>query len=190
MAHPHDDTIMRQTPRFSGNHGLMRWHAWCSVEAMHIAKLVAALGFIFVGAGCSVSEGNAEHCGSGASCTPLPCALPDAGEVVSGECVGSLRCRNETIGSDPACAADATIGPDGAACAYSPTQNDARCPAAYSFTYQGKSCADVGLVCAYPGAGDGMADGCFSTAVMWCRGDAGAGDGGADGGAGTWTVGQ
>ncbi len=69
---------------------------------------------------------------------------------------------------------------------------DPRCPAMYSFSYFGMPCPAVGLSCAYPGAGDGTANGCFATAMMWCHGEGGVGDldGGADAGPGTWTVAQ
>jgi hypothetical protein len=78
-------------------------------------------------------------------------------------------------------------------CDYPPYANDPACPAQYAYTFGGKPCSPIGLQCAYPGAGDGESNGCFSTAMLWCRGDAGvtvdAGDAG-DAGSGTWTAAQ
>jgi hypothetical protein len=80
-------------------------------------------------------------------------------------------------------------------CDYPPYANPVGCPAQYAYSLNGKPCAPVGLKCAYPGAGDGMSNGCYSTAMMWCYGDGGigsvvdAGDGG-DAGSGTWTIAQ
>jgi len=77
--------------------------------------------------------------------------------------------------------------PDGHVCSYPPVNNDPRCPASYSFTYAQSTCAPIGLTCAYPGQGDGTNDGCYATAMMWCRGDAGDADAG---GVGTWVLAQ
>lgn len=70
---------------------------------------------------------------------------------------------------------------DAPACSYPPANNDPQCPASYSYTSYQQPCSPVGLTCAYPGQGDGLANGCFATAMMWCKGD---------GGTGTWTVAQ
>jgi hypothetical protein len=81
-------------------------------------------------------------------------------------------------------------------CDYPPFANPVGCPTVYSYSFGGKPCNPIGLQCAYPGAGDGTSTGCFSTAMMWCRGADGgisaildAGDGG-DAGTGTWTIAQ
>jgi hypothetical protein len=76
---------------------------------------------------------------------------------------------------------------DAPACSYPPVHNDPRCPTLYTAAYDGKTCSPVGLSCAYPGAGDGMPDGCLGTAGLSCRGNAGSGDGGP---AGTWIATQ
>ncbi len=70
---------------------------------------------------------------------------------------------------------------DSPACSYPPANNDPACPASYSYSFYQEACSPIGLTCAYPGAGDGLANGCFATAMMWCNGDAGTG---------TWTVAQ
>jgi hypothetical protein len=81
---------------------------------------------------------------------------------------------------------------DGPVCTDPRITNDPACPASYSSGNQGKPCAPIGLMCGYAGAGDGTPDGCFSTAAMWCRGDAGSGAAAGSTGAstGTWTVAQ
>lgn len=51
------------------------------------------------------------------------------------------------------------------------------------------ACSPIGLTCAYPGQGDGTSNGCYSTAMGWCRSDAGdAGDG--EAGSGSWVLAQ
>lgn len=73
---------------------------------------------------------------------------------------------------------------------YATAINDPHCPSMYSFTKNGQPCSPVGLTCAYPGVGDQLSDGCFATAMLWCRGDAGTGDSGSDAGSGSWTAAQ
>ena len=78
-------------------------------------------------------------------------------------------------------------------CGYEVANNDPRCPPTYSASRYGTSCYPVGLSCAYPGVGDGLPNGCYSTAMMWCK--APASDGGLDAGvdpaaSGTWVVAQ
>ena len=82
--------------------------------------------------------------------------------------------------SDAPNEAQAEAGVD---CGYPPVQNEAGCPSSYSHSYGGQSCSPVGLTCAYPGAGDGTSNGCASTAMLFCNGDAGAD-------AGTFTAAQ
>ncbi len=95
-------------------------------------------------------------------------------------------------GHDGSASSDGSKTADGPICSYAPLANDPACPASYTYSFGGKACAPIGLMCGYPGAGDGTADGCFSTAMLWCRGDAGsgAGDAGADAGGGTWVAAQ
>ncbi|MBK6695753.1 MAG: hypothetical protein IPG50_26610 [Myxococcales bacterium] len=82
--------------------------------------------------------------------------------------------------------------PGPVACNYPVVHNDVRCPATYSFTWVSKACPQVGLTCAYPGAGDGAP--CAATAMMWCVGDAGVAgigaDAAVDAGPGTWLIAQ
>ncbi len=93
-------------------------------------------------------------------------------------------------GNDGGSRHDGSPTADGSVCSYAPITNDSACPATYSYGLSGKPCAPVGMMCGYPGVGDGTADGCFSTAALWCRADADAGDGGADAGGGTWIAAQ
>lgn len=103
---------------------------------------------------------------------------------------------SESTSSDAGDAGDAAMTGDSAndtpVCNYPPTNNDPRCPASYSYSYGGQACPQVGLTCAYPGAGDGMSNGCFATAMLFCHGDGGVTDldGGGDAGSGTWTGAQ
>jgi hypothetical protein len=79
--------------------------------------------------------------------------------------------------------------PEASTCVYPPVSNDSRCPATYRYSYFEQACSPIGLQCGYPGAGDGTPNGCWATASMWCRGDAGAGDGGSTA-SGSWIVAQ
>lgn len=142
---------------------------------------------------------------AGRTCTPDP-----PGTVISGTAggqPGAPYCPwNGCLdGPKAACGADGKwhCPTPSKTCAPPPADNDPACPATYSFTYQGRPCSSVGLTCAYPGAGDGLSDGTYATAMMWCRGpvvdprdggpDASADAGDADAGGdepGTWTVAQ
>jgi hypothetical protein len=88
-------------------------------------------------------------------------------------CTGGVWTQEEAF-PDPSCN-------DAPACAYPAANNDPQCPASYSYSSYQQPCSPVGLTCAYPGQGDGLANGCYATAMMWCKGD---------GGTGTWTVAQ
>jgi hypothetical protein len=87
-------------------------------------------------------------------------------------------------GSSVCDCSDGGEAPDAPTCTYPPVRNDPLCPATYTSSEYGQSCPSVGLTCTYPGAGDPTSDGCSATAMMWCRGDGGAGT------PGTWTVAQ
>lgn len=82
----------------------------------------------------------------------------------------------------------------GTDCGYPDADNEAGCPANYTIGFQCKPCWPVGLSCAYPGAGDGTANGCYGTAGLTCHAaDSGiggcAGDAG-DAGSGYWIATQ
>jgi hypothetical protein len=57
-------------------------------------------------------------------------------------------------------------------CSYPPAHNDPSCPPTYlearEWCGSNKPCTKDSPTCSYPGAGDGMPDGCFSTAGASC----------------------
>ena len=129
-----------------------------------IAAIIAIAATLLVGTACS-EEG--KTCG---------------GETCKNACsfCNIVRCSSGTwtqqeVFPDPNCNDSSTT------CSYPPANNDPLCPSTYSYSSYMKPCSPVGLTCAYPGMGDGLANGCFATAMMWCVGDAGTG---------TWTVAQ
>jgi len=112
----------------------------------------------------------------------------------------SIPCTGADAGGD-ATVTDGAVdsGADGNVdCQYpDDAGNAAECPATYSSSYQDTLCPQIGLSCAYPGKGDGTANGCYSTAVLLCNApDAGFGGhdaaifDGADAGSGFWTAAQ
>jgi len=112
--------------------------------------------------------------GTSAKCTPgnyVFCRCADRSE-------GTKLCNNDGA-SFGACSCDKAESPPD--CAYPATNNPPGCPPTYSHGYQGQSCPTLNLTCSYPGAGDGRSDGCYSTAMMWCRDD---------GGGARWTTAQ
>ena len=114
-----------------------------------------------------------------AACSSSNLGTGDAGPIASDDIAAPLDSGKDSTTND--------------ACVYTPVTNDPACPTVYSHTYGGRPCVPVGLMCGYPGKGDGQPNGCFSTAVLICTGDGGPGDldAGEDGGrAGTWIVGQ
>lgn len=56
-------------------------------------------------------------------------------------------------------------------CTYPDSGNPSECPAKYDVAQRGATCPREGLVCSYPGAGDGRGDGCWGTAQLSCRAD-------------------
>jgi hypothetical protein len=98
---------------------------------------------------------------------------------------GAWSCNMTAQGASVCTCSDGGMGqPEPPACSYPPANNDPGCPATYSFSLYQQPCPAIGLACAYPGRGDEMPDGCFATAMAWCKGDGGAGT------PGTWTVAQ
>lgn len=160
----------------------------------------------------SVDGGTAPPDGASGVCCPVStggCANPGGYSSDGNSCEPQLcdgMCNQRIVAGDHGCptlkydpcdtfgGGSRDGGGDGGyandACSYPPVANDPACPATYSYSYGGKPCSPIGLNCAYPGAGDGESNGCYATAELWCRGDAGAGGGGADGGTGTWVFGQ
>jgi hypothetical protein len=119
---------------------------------------------------------------SGTGCSAASPLTLDAGEVTPADSGG--------VGKDSGAAtldggSDANLADCGEPAS---PPNEAGCPATYSMSYLGEQCAPVGLVCAYPGAGDGISPGCNATAMLWC---VAAGEASVDaGGIGTWIVAQ
>ena len=112
---------------------------------------------------------------SGATCTVgnyLFCRCDDGSE-------GMKECLPDR--SFGACACN-DLPPPPPPCSYPMASNPPGCPAMYSHTFQGQPCPTLNLVCSYPGAGDGDANGCASTAGLQCRV--------APGGATFWTATQ
>ncbi len=100
---------------------------------------------------------------SGATCTVgnyVFCRCADGSE-------GTKECLPDR--SFGACACDSVTPPPPPPCVYPPNTNPPGCPATYSHAYQGQPCPTLNLVCSYPGAGDGDANGCASTAGLQCR---------------------
>lgn len=86
---------------------------------------------------------------------------PDAGKAP----VGAGRPDHAIDASRP----DGAIDAGSAQCSYPDAGNDPRCPATYYYGFSRKPCPELGLVCSYPGSGDGRADGCWGTAGLSCR---------------------
>jgi hypothetical protein len=107
-------------------------------------------------------SGGATSTGGTATCTVgsyVFCRCQDASE-------GTKECLpDRTFG---ACACD-DAPPPPPLCSYPPPLNPPGCPATYSHAYQGQPCDTLNLACLYPGAGDGDANGCASTAGLQCR---------------------
>ena len=136
---------------------------------------------------CPVSTGGCASAGGyaadGTSCGPQLCDGMCDQKIVTGDhgCPTLTYTPCETQGGS------VFDGGGDVQCTYPTVDNDPRCPGHYSYSYGGQPCPQIGLTCSYPGAGDGTSNGCFATAMLFCRGDAGAGDAG---GPGTWTAAQ
>ena len=101
-----------------------------------------------------------QHLTKGTSGASVFCRCADRSEGTR-QCDDSGRTFDECI-----CNPGALPPPD---CVYPPSTNPPPCPAVYSHAYQGQPCDTPNLQCSYPGAGDGDAKGCASTAGLMCR---------------------
>lgn len=84
-------------------------------------------------------------------------------------------CGGETGGSGGAgstgTGASSSSGTASNACDDTPIENPGGCPAAYDHALSNQPCTMDGLECWYPGAGDGLGNGCNATALLRCTSD-------------------
>ncbi len=98
--------------------------------------------------------------------------------AASGAASGAGGSTGSGSGGGSSSSAEATsTASTGSGCTYEPVANPGGCPTAYSHALSGMPCSMPGLECWYPGAGDGLADGCKATALLKCTAE--LSDGGA-----------
>lgn len=155
------------------------------VHRLRAMKTLFLVGIVVLSAGCggstsslSSDAGTAKQ-GQEDAGHPLPPTMDDR---TTGQGAASEAGLEAGMVGQTDSGGDAS---DGADCHYPPVQNDPRCPVDHH-SQCGKACtARPDVACAYPGQGDLQANGCWATAMAWCKAPPGS-----DGGTTSWTCAQ